>query len=305
MRRSVSSLAGLAFLVALALVGCGASEDSRDDALASLQLTTEVASLQSEMGKLVGDLVDERSARQRRRIERRFKALDRRAVRLVVTAQDEAGLPDASAEIAAAGRELRAASLSMVIVAANPLSGPAGPARESARAAAHAASRHLRRAVGLAAAALTDGGELSSDDRGAVADSRRAVGHTARRTAASFSALKASVGRQRREVASVEATSVAPPVAAEGGTSGGCGTIQSEGVTATIVIVSGSVDCAEATAVLQQYGDPSTPKEGSGGAANIGEWLCLHSSIGARDSGDSTLVNCSSPAGGEFESRLP
>ena len=312
MRPEMRSLVRLTFafvaFAALVLAGCGgSSEGSRDDALASLQLTTEAAGMQSEIGKLVGDLADEPSAKERGRIGRGFRALDRRATHLVATAREEAGagLPGASGEIAAAGQALRAASLGLAIVAEDPLSGPAGPARGGARAEARAASRDLRRAVGIARAALAEGGELSDEGRRAVADSRRAVGRAERHTAASFGALKASVGRQRSEAASVEATSVAPPAAAEGGASGGCGTIQSEGATATIVIVSGSVDCAEATVVLQQYDDPSTPKEGSGGSASIGEWFCIHSSFGARDSGDSTLVNCSSPAGGEFESQLP
>jgi len=75
-------------LSALALAaGCGSSEGSRDDALASLQLTTEAASLQSEMGKLVGDLSTNPSAGEKRAAQQRLASLDSQAADLIASAE--------------------------------------------------------------------------------------------------------------------------------------------------------------------------------------------------------------------------
>ena len=78
-------------LSALALTaGCGPSEGSRDDALASLRLTTEAASLQSEMGKLVGDLSTNPSAGEKRAAQQRLASLDSQAADLIASAEADA-----------------------------------------------------------------------------------------------------------------------------------------------------------------------------------------------------------------------
>lgn len=84
--RAILAIVICALTVPLA-AGCGSSgEDPRDEALASLRLTTEAASLQSEMGKLVGGLSSDPSAAERRLAQRQLASLDREAVRLIASA---------------------------------------------------------------------------------------------------------------------------------------------------------------------------------------------------------------------------
>ena len=92
------ALAPLAFAAALTLAACGGSdsaestdsaEDPRDAALASLELTTEAASLDADMAKLVDKLGDEPSAEEREDLAAELERLQQRAAKLVASADAE------------------------------------------------------------------------------------------------------------------------------------------------------------------------------------------------------------------------
>ncbi len=88
MRPRRALAAALCVPAALVPVACGSSgADGRDEALAALQLATEAANLRSEMGKLVGDLGSDPSARTRRQAQRRLVSLDREAAELIASAE--------------------------------------------------------------------------------------------------------------------------------------------------------------------------------------------------------------------------
>ncbi len=290
-------LALLGLSAILFVAGCGSSDNGREDALASLQLTTETANLQSEMGKLVDDLAEDPSTEERERIERRLSAIDRSAMHIVSEARgEESGEPAASENIASAGQELRAASLGLVVVTKDPFGDRATQARERSGAESRSASRHLSAAVGAARAALADGGMLSADDRSEVEKARRGVGRAGTRAGSAFDALRTSEDRQRREAASAEEGIVQQEGSETEVTAGGCGTVQSEIGPLTVVAEEG-VDCSEAMSVMQQYYDPSTPKEGSGGSSTIGDWFCISYSAGDLARGETDVTTCERQSG--------
>ena len=87
LRGSGRALLSVVCVLAVAATGCGSSgDDSRDEALESLRLTTEAAGLQSEMGKLVGSLGGDPSPAQRVAVRRRLASLDREAADLIAAA---------------------------------------------------------------------------------------------------------------------------------------------------------------------------------------------------------------------------
>ena len=92
MRSRVGQPAAIvAFILGVvALAGCGSGSGSGDDsqeaALASLRLNTEAATLQSEMGKLVGSLGADPSPARQATVRRHLADLDREAAELISTA---------------------------------------------------------------------------------------------------------------------------------------------------------------------------------------------------------------------------
>ena len=105
-------------------------------------------------------------------------------------------------------------------------------------------------------------------------------------------ALRASVRDQRHAAAA--AGTVEAPAATDGG---GCGVVQTLNGEGTVEIAAGEIGCEEAVAIFEQYADPATPLEGSGGAAQIGEWLCISSSPGEVGNGERLLSECATRGG--------
>lgn len=300
-RRAPAALAAVVTL-ALLSVGCGSGDDSRDEALAALELTSEAASLQSEMSELVSELSANPSAAQRREFERSLDALDRRAAQLIAEADvdstvagDETPAAEQTAmtEAVAALDEVRAAGDSAVAVVARPISDRARVALDEFEERLDAATQHLGGSVELAERALDgDSGDgLSEEDRAQLADAR-AASESARRASRQASAklqavIDAAVAEREQLITEREAAEA--EAAAEAAV--GCETeVPNYGQAS--VDIQGDASCEEAQSVFQTYYSDATPKMGSGGSAEVDGWFCISNSAGAIGRGESSLTTC-------------
>jgi hypothetical protein len=252
--RAVALLALAALL--LFASACGGSGDSgRAAALAALDQATEAAQLESEMAALVGEVSDDASGSERRRLGDELDELDRRARALIASADAEDSL---EADVVAATEETQAAGQALVNVVDGGGSGDVGQARKLAIGRLAQSNQRLRAATNLIRTDLEEQGELSAD-----VDAK----------------IDATLSRLDRSAEAAEAANCTGSV--EASTGEVLEVLEKTGPDGPATELPPEL-CAEAVETLEIYlsgGGDTEGLGGSGGFAKVGDWLCFHPTL--------------------------
>ncbi len=213
-------LCGGSLLMVLTLAACGGSSDSKsnEQALGSLERTTEVARLQSETGQLVDALSTDPSDARLASLRARTRRLRGRAARLTTeTAADPIG-PD----LTVSARETGAGLSDLGVAERDLASDRASRARRRARAHLKAANLRLRGAVDASVGALGDPGQLSAEQRTLVARIRSNLTSSDQSLEAGFAKLGTLISQKQAAAQAAAAAAAAAASAAASQGSGGC-----------------------------------------------------------------------------------